>query len=128
MTLFVSVSRMLFNAGTPELVRFSILVAITIATLAAAFFIFALTVAARAQQKQPITGTQRLVGQIGTVRAAFTAEGRLYSGSVLLRGELWQATASQPISFGADVSVTQVQGIKLRVKPATTAVSEQLPP
>lgn len=115
----------LFNSGTPEFVRLSIPAAVAIAAFTGGFFIFILTFALRAQRIQPVTGAQGMVGQTGTVRTAFAADGSLYRGSITLRGEIWQATASQPIPFGADVNVIQVQGMKVQVEPTQTAVTEQ---
>ena len=109
----------LFNSpGTPDFVRISIPGAITVAVLTAGFFIFILTFAVRAQKAQPLTGAKGMVGQMGTARAAFTADGEQYRGSVMLKGEIWQAEASQPIQFGDAVNVRQVQGMTLRVDPA----------
>ncbi len=101
----------LFNAGTPEFVRLSIPAAIAIALVTAAFFVFILTFAIRAQKAQPITGSQGMLGQIGTARDTFMVDGDLYRGSILLKGEIWQAAASQPIQFGDNVRVGQVQGM-----------------
>jgi membrane-bound serine protease (ClpP class) len=116
----------LFNSGTPEFVRLSIPAAIAIAIVTAAFFVFILTFAIRAQKAQPITGSQGMMGQIGTARDTFTADGELYRGSIMLKGEIWQATASQPIKFGDDVRVSQRKGMKVQVEPAAeTAVLEQ---
>ena len=114
----------LFNSGTPEFVRLSIPSAIAIAGLTAGFFLFILTFALKAQRKQPVTGLQGMVGQIGTARAAFTADGDQYRGSVMLKGEIWQAVADQPIKFGDPVSVHQIQGMTLLVSAKATAVSE----
>ena len=115
----------LFNSGTPEFVRLSIPAAIVIAVLTSAFFIFILTFALRAQRVQPITGTQGMVGQVGTARAPFNAEGDQFRGTIMLKGEIWQALAEQPIQFGDSVRVDQVMGITLKVKPLATAVSEE---
>ncbi|WP_420630701.1 NfeD family protein [Candidatus Leptofilum sp.] len=116
----------LFNSGTPEFVRLSIPAAIAIAIGTAAFFIFILTFAIRAQRRQPITGQQGMVGQIGTARDTFDEAGSLYRGTIMLKGEIWQATASQPIEFGNEVRVNQMEGMKLQVEPvADTAALEQ---
>jgi membrane-bound serine protease (ClpP class) len=116
----------LFNSGTPEFVRLSIPAAIAIAMVTAAFFVFILTFAVRAQKAQPLTGSQGMMGQIGTARDTFVADGELYRGSILLKGEIWQAASSQPIKFGDDVRVSQVRGMKVQVEPAVeTAVLEQ---
>lgn len=119
----------LFNSGTPEFVRLSIPAAIAIAVFTAAFFVFILTFALRAQQAQPITGSQGMMGQIGTARDTFMADGALYRGSILLKGEIWQAASSQAIEFGDDVRISQVQGMKVQVEPVEeTAVLEQTTP
>jgi membrane-bound serine protease (ClpP class) len=118
----------LFNSGTPEFVRLSIPSAIAIAGLTAGFFLFILTFALKAQRKQPVTGSQGMVGQIGTARTAFTADGDHYRGSIMLKGEIWQAVADQPIKFGDPVSVHQLQGMTLLVSAKETAVSEPATP
>lgn len=116
----------LFNSGTPEFVRLSIPAAIAIAVVTAAFFVFILTFAIRAQKAQPLTGSQGMMGQIGTARDTFVADGDLFRGSIMLKGEIWQAASSEPIKFGDDVRVGQIQGMKVQVEPvAETAVLEQ---
>ncbi|MAT97218.1 MAG: hypothetical protein CL608_08760 [Anaerolineaceae bacterium] len=116
----------LFNSGTPEFVRLSIPAAIAIAVVTAAFFIFIVSFAVRAQKAQPLTGSQGMMGQIGTARDTFVADGDLYRGSIMLKGEIWQAASRQPIQFGDDVRVRQIQGMKVKVEPAEeTAVLEQ---
>lgn len=117
----------LFNSGTPEFVRLSIPAAISIGALTAGFFVFILTFALRAQRKQPVTGAKGMIGQIGTARSIFSLDGDLYRGSIMLKGEIWQAMASQPVQFGDEVSVAEIQGLKLLVEPRPTAVAEQLP-
>ncbi|MCP4428438.1 MAG: hypothetical protein GY803_28465, partial [Chloroflexi bacterium] len=106
----------LFNSpSTPDFIRISIPSAIAVAVITAAFFIFILTFAVRAQKAQPLTGSQGMMGQSGTAREKFSADGELYRGSIMLKGEIWQAEASQPIQFGDNVTVTQVQGMTLVV-------------
>ncbi|MCC6606117.1 MAG: nodulation protein NfeD [Anaerolineae bacterium] len=119
----------LFNSGTPEFVRLSIPAAIAIALFTAGFFLAIVAFAVRAQRKPPITGSQGMVGQIGTARDAFDPDGTLYRGTIMLKGEIWQAVASQPIHFGDEVRVRQMQGMKLQVEPlAETAVLESPTP
>ncbi|MCA9897940.1 MAG: nodulation protein NfeD [Anaerolineales bacterium] len=119
----------MFNSGTPDFVRLSIPAAIAIALFSAAFFIAILTFALRAQKAQPLTGQQGMMGQIGTARDTFDADGRFYRGTILLKGEIWQATASQPVQFGDEVRVAQMQGMKIQVEPvAETATLEQPTP
>lgn len=118
----------LFNSGTPEFVRLSIPAAIAIAVMTSAFFIFILTFAIRAQRRQPITGQQGMVGQIGTARDTFDEAGNLYRGTIMLKGEIWQATASHPIQFGDEVRVSQMQGMKVQVEPIAELASSANPP
>ena len=72
----------------------------------AAFFIFIVTMALRAQSAQPATGSEGLVGQKGPVRTALTAvaEGGPFSGMVLVAGELWRAQADEAIEKGEVVA------------------------
>ncbi len=109
----------LFNSpGTPEFARISISGAVTVSVITAAFFIFIVTMALRAQSAQPATGSEGLVGQKGPVRTALTAvaETRSYSGMVLVAGELWRAQADEAIEKGEVVRVTAVDGFTLHVK------------
>ena len=41
------------------------------------------------------------------------------AGLVRIHGELWQATAAQPIAKGTRVRVVAVEGLTLRVTPAS---------
>ncbi len=108
----------LFNSpSTPDFIRISIPSAILVAVITAAFFIFILTFAVRAQKAPPLTGAKGMVGQLGTARASFMADGELYRGSVMLNGEIWQAEASQPIAFGESITTTQLRGMTLLVEP-----------
>ena len=109
----------LFNSpGTPEFARISISGAVTVSLISAAFFIFIVTMALRAQSAQPATGSEGLVGQKGPVRTALTAvaEGESFNGMVLVAGELWRAQADEAIEKGEVVRVTAVDGFTLHVK------------
>lgn len=108
----------LFNSpGTPEFARISISGAVTVSAFTAAFFIFIVTMALRAQEAQPITGSEGLVGQKGPVRTALTAvDDQQFNGMVLVAGELWRAQASEAIAKGEVVVVTAVDGFTLHVK------------
>ncbi len=109
----------LFNSpGTPEFARISISGAVTVSVITAAFFIFIVTMALRAQSAQPATGSEGLVGQKGPVRTALTAvaDGESFNGMVLVAGELWRAQAAEAIEKGEVVRVTAVDGFTLHVK------------
>jgi membrane-bound serine protease (ClpP class) len=117
-TLLVGLLVLFNSPGTPEFARISISGAVTVSVISAAFFIFIVTMALRAQSAQPATGGEGLVGQKGPVRTTLTAvaEGESFSGMVLVAGELWRAQADEVIEKGEVVRVTAVDGFTLHVK------------
>ena len=38
-------------------------------------------------------------------------------GKIFIHGELWDATSSSAVSAGQKIEVTQIEGLKLHVKP-----------
>jgi membrane-bound serine protease (ClpP class) len=113
----------LFNSpGTPNFARISIIGAIGITLFTAGFFIFLVAKALQAQQRQPITGRESMVGMVGPVRTDLTveaAETGVYHGTVLVNGEIWRATSSEEIARGEQVVIKSVDGFTLRVKRVT---------
>jgi membrane-bound serine protease (ClpP class) len=108
----------LFNSpSTPQFARISVPGAIVISLLTAAFFVFVVTMALKAQRAQPTTGVESLAGQTGLVRTALTStkESPPYTGSVLVKGELWRATADEPMAEGEPAVVAAVEGFTLRL-------------
>jgi membrane-bound serine protease (ClpP class) len=73
--------------------------------------VFLLRLAWLAQRNKAITGEQGLVNEIGVARTDLAPEGQ-----VLVRGEIWEARAAEPVSSGARVRVRNVQGLKLVVE------------
>lgn len=111
----------LFNSpGSPDFSRISIPAALAITGGTGAIFVFVIAKAVQAQHTRPQTGSESMVGKIGPVRQSFaiTGEDGQYQGTVLVNGELWQAQATDAISFGEDVVVRQVDGFKLTVEKA----------
>jgi membrane-bound serine protease (ClpP class) len=110
----------LFNSpGTPEFARISIAGAIGITVFTSAFFLFLITKAFRAQRVEPLTGRESMIGQVGPVRQQLKLtkeEASTYEGTVLVNGEIWQATSDEAISSGERVVVKGVDGFTLQVK------------
>lgn len=110
----------LFNTpGTPDFARISIPSAVAISLMTAAFFLFAIAMAVRANQQQPLTGKEGLLGQVGTVRTALTestTDPATYRGTVLVMGELWRAESDEAIATGQPVIVKAMDGFTLKVK------------
>ena len=93
----------------------------TMTALLTGFFVFIAASVMRSERRRPFSGREGLVGMIGTVRRPLTPD-----GVVFVNGELWQATltagaATDPIESGRPVAVTQVDGLRLIVRPATAA-------
>jgi membrane-bound serine protease (ClpP class) len=81
------------------------------------FFLWLASLVVRTRFRPPYTGKQALVGAIGEVRQALNP-----NGMVFVFGELWSATTvdgTGDIPVGTPVAVTAVQGMKVRVRPAT---------
>lgn len=103
-------SLMLIDSPAPFLqISLSAIIGVTAAT--AGFFLLVIGAAVRAHRRQPVTGHEGLIGQIGIVKTPLKPEGQIF-----LRGELWRATAEEPLTPGAQVEVTGVSGLILKVK------------
>jgi membrane-bound serine protease (ClpP class) len=85
---------------------------LSIAVGTGAFFAFAVSKALRIHKRQATTGREALAGKIAVVRSPLDPE-----GTVLLKGELWKARASEgPIEAGESVLVTDIDGFTLLVR------------
>jgi len=107
-------SVMLVN--TPEFpLGVSWMVIVPVVALTAAIFVFAVSAGVRAQMQRPTTGASGLLDVTGVAQTALDPEGQ-----VMVRGELWTAVASvAAIPAGERVRVVGVDGLKLRVEPAS---------
>ena len=85
--------------------------AVSIALCSIAIFLGYL--ALRARRSALLTGVDRLVGQVGVARTEISSQ-----GTVLVRGEYWQARSNVPIPPGSRVSIERVQDMTLYVKEA----------
>jgi len=104
-------SLMLFQPGTTG---FSVDLGLIIpaAVVTALFFAFVVGMGLRAQRRKVTTGSEGLVGEMGTVSSDLKPEGK-----VLVHGELWSAHCARPLIRGARVRVTAVNGMQLTVEP-----------
>jgi membrane-bound serine protease (ClpP class) len=67
----------------------------------------------RAQRQAPATGESAMIGQPGRT---LTAVGPGATGTISTRGEIWQAVATEPITAGTAVVITDVNGLVLTVR------------
>jgi membrane-bound serine protease (ClpP class) len=111
----------LFNSpGSPEFARIGIGSAIALSLASSALFLIIATAALRTLRQQPLTGKEGLVGKVGEVRKTLVPApgGELvFTGMVLVNGELWRARANEAIPTGTEVVVTSSEGFTLNVQP-----------
>jgi membrane-bound serine protease (ClpP class) len=106
-------SMMLIDSPFPFM-RVSLAVIIPSVVFTALFFLFAVGMGVRAQRRRVTTGHEGLIGMEGVARGAVDAAG----GSVLVRGEFWNAASEDAIADGTRVEVIRVDGLRLRVRRA----------
>ena len=80
--------------------------------IVAGFVIFLLTLGVRAQFRRKATGSEGIVGEIGTAKTDITASG----GTVFVHGEFWNATSDLTIKEGQRVRVLSVKEMVLQVE------------
>jgi membrane-bound serine protease (ClpP class) len=84
-------------------------------TLGVSFLLlFLVRLAVRAQQQRAVTGDAGMLDQTARALTAIDPGGQ---GRVQTRGEIWSATADEPIQVGEVVRVTGVSGLQLTVRP-----------
>ena len=106
-------SIMLIDSPQPELqIGLRLIVPVTVGL--SAVLVFLVNLAVRAQRTPAVTGTSGMLGEVGEALTAIDAGG---VGSVRTHGEIWNATAAQPIAAGELVRVTDVRGLQLTVTP-----------
>lgn len=112
---FVLGSLMLVDAPVPEL-RIGPELVLPVAAVLAGLVGLLLVRALRSRRLRVQSGIEAMIGEEGQVVGAIDP-GR--DGKVFVHGELWIATAAQPLPEGARVRVEALDGLRLRVSPAT---------
>jgi membrane-bound serine protease (ClpP class) len=103
-------SLMLIDSPAPFLqISLSAILGVTAAT--AGFFLFVVGAAIRVFRRHPATGREGLVGQAGVARTRLSPDGLIF-----IHGEIWNATCEDRVEPGERVEVTEVAGLKLKVK------------
>lgn len=82
------------------------------------FFILVIGAAVGSVTRQPVSGQEGMIGEIGTATERIDR-----SGTVFLQGTLWQARSTTPIEKGETVRVVGVDGLKLTIEKVTQEVS-----
>jgi membrane-bound serine protease (ClpP class) len=106
-------SMMLIDSPLPELqIGLRLIAPITIATSLIILFLVRLGI--QAQRTRPVTGSSGMLGEAGRALTAIQPGG---IGRVETHGEIWAATAAEPVTEGDTVRVTDVRGLLLTVRP-----------
>ncbi len=104
-------SLILFESDVPYL-RVSWEVIMYAVVIVAGFVIFILALGVRAQFRKRATGSDGMVGEIGTAKTDVKNDG----GTVYVHGEFWNAASDKLIKSGQKVRVTGVEGMTLKVE------------
>jgi membrane-bound serine protease (ClpP class) len=109
-TSLVMGSIILFGGG-PELFHIDWWVIAIVVILFAAIFVFVLGAIIRSHRRRPTTGKEGLIGKTAVAHTALDPTGMVY-----VEGELWTASSEAGrIEVGEEVTVTKVEGLKLKV-------------
>jgi membrane-bound serine protease (ClpP class) len=104
-------SLFLFQSGSA--LRVSLLVLVPSVLAFAGFFTLIVFLAARAQRRPRLGGSDGMVGEIGQAATGLEPEGKVF-----VHGEYWNARSTTPVPRGTEVRVLRVEGLKLEVEPA----------
>jgi membrane-bound serine protease (ClpP class) len=101
---------MLVDTADPSL-KISKSIIYSVGIIIGLFVLLAFTLAYKARIAKPTTGAEGLTGLTGIVKARIDGTGYVY-----VAGELWQASANEPIEEGAEVIVEEVKDLKIKVR------------
>jgi membrane-bound serine protease (ClpP class) len=104
-------SLILFESDVPYL-RVSWEVIMLVVIIVAGFVILLLTLGVRAQFRKRATGSEGIIGEIGTARTDIKSD----RGTVFVHGEFWNAVSKQTIKKGQRVKVVAVKNMILTVE------------
>ncbi|MDQ6758365.1 MAG: nodulation protein NfeD, partial [Acidobacteriota bacterium] len=110
-TVAMILGALLLVNGPPEM-RIHLSTALAVSIPFALITLFLVSLAVRARRNKVLTGTAALVNEVGVAQTPLAPE-----GTILIRGEYWEARSAQAIGPGARVKVTGVDGLKLSVAP-----------
>jgi len=101
---------MLIDTADPEL-RVSKSIVIIVALFLGALVLLAFTLAFKARITKPTTGREGMLGEIGIVKQRIDG-----SGYVFVAGELWEAIADEPLETGEEVTVVDIDNMRIKVR------------
>jgi membrane-bound serine protease (ClpP class) len=108
-------SMMLIDSPAPEL-QLGLRFILPVVGSLSALVLVLVGMGVRAQRTPPASGAEGMIGEAGRALTSIEPGG---VGRVQAHGELWTATATEPIAAGQSVTVTAVTGLLLTVRPDT---------
>jgi membrane-bound serine protease (ClpP class) len=103
---------MLIDSPLPEMqIGLSVIIPVTLGL--AGIILFLVRLGVRAQRQPSVTGES---GMLNSTAEAMTSIAPGGVGRVTTHGEIWTATADEPVHAGDRVTVTAVTGLLLTVK------------
>jgi membrane-bound serine protease (ClpP class) len=97
---------------TPDaIIQIDMTLLITVSVLLGAAALALSYLIARSQRQKGQTGAEEMVGLQGHVTQALSP-----TGFVWVHGEIWSATADEPIAKGEEIEVIALEGLRLRVR------------
>jgi membrane-bound serine protease (ClpP class) len=105
---------LLVDAPIPEM-RVHLATALAVSIPLGLITAFLMTIALKARANKVVTGSQGMIGEIGTVHTALNPSGKVY-----VHGEIWDAISSSDLSKGQSVVVRSMDGFLLRVDPVSS--------
>jgi membrane-bound serine protease (ClpP class) len=113
-------SMMLMDSPLPELqIGLRMILPVTLAV--SGIILFLVRLAVEAQRTPSVTGDVGMIGETGQAMSSIEPGG---VGRVLTHGEIWTATANEPITAGDVVRVVGVKGLLLTVTRNQTAPAD----
>jgi membrane-bound serine protease (ClpP class) len=103
-------SLLLFDSPDPAL-RISFQVLIPAVIVSSGFFIIVIWLAIKAQMRKHYSGAESMIEAQGEASTDINV-----NGMVFYKGEYWNAESANPITKGAKVKITKVEGLKLTVE------------
>ena len=105
-------SLMLIDSPLPEMqIGLGLIIPITLSI--AAILLFLVRLAVQAQRQRSVTGETGMIDETGRAITSIAPGG---VGRVQTHGEIWTATAVEPVSAGDPVQVVDVKGLMLTVR------------
>ena len=105
-------SLMLIDSPLPEM-QIGLRMIIPITLSVAGILLFLVHLAVKAQQQRSVTGEAGMLDETGRALTSIDPGG---VGRVHAHGEIWTATADEPVSAGDNVKVVSVKGLLLTVR------------